>query len=312
MSEFFSHPAVMPPLENAVLDSNPVRRGAGVKDVPTPALLVDLDALRRNIVHLSKYLGEGDKPVALRPYAKTHKSPAIAALRIEASAVGICCQTVREVEPMAAGGVKDVLLANEIATADEAERLALAANQATVSVCVDHPAQVALLSTAARRHELELGMLVEIGGRRCGVTPGEAVVLACQVAATRAAARRRASRHHLSRTDEQGTFAPGPSHAFAVGDKIRFVPGHYDPTVNLHDFYVVYQGEAVVDIWPIAHNSREGPLASICPSMLSNKSLRRTGLCQWAAAAPRADASRGIHSVSRRDAHSNRAKVIAE
>jgi 3-hydroxy-D-aspartate aldolase len=86
---------------------------------------------------------------------------------------------------MAAGGVADVLLANEIATWDKAERLALAAKRATIGVCVDHPLQIELLAAAALRHGVELGALVEIdvGGGRCGVPPGEADILARRIAA---------------------------------------------------------------------------------------------------------------------------------
>ena len=77
------------------------------------------------------------KSVRVRPHAKTHKSPIIALKQIELGAVGVCCQKVSEVEALVYGGVKDVLVSNEIIGTQKLERLAALAKIARIGVCVD-------------------------------------------------------------------------------------------------------------------------------------------------------------------------------
>ncbi len=145
-------------------------------EVATPALLVDRVAMDANIAALAAYLREHAPAIRLRPHAKTHKSPDIARRQVAAGAVGVCCQTVAEAEAMAAGGIADILLTNQLAEPGKAARLAALAGVSRVSVCVDDPAQVALLSAAAQAAGVTLHVLVEldVGGRRCGVPSPEA------------------------------------------------------------------------------------------------------------------------------------------
>jgi len=140
-------------------------------EIATPALLVDLPALDGNIAKLAAYLSRRAPGVRLRPHAKTHKSPNIALRQIAAGAVGVCCQTVAEAEAMAAASVADILLSNQIADAGKAARLAAIAGQSRLSVCVDDPSQIALLSDAAEAAAVTIHILVEldVGGARCGV-----------------------------------------------------------------------------------------------------------------------------------------------
>jgi D-serine deaminase-like pyridoxal phosphate-dependent protein len=154
-------------------------------EVQTPALLVDRAALDANIAALASYLQSRAPGIRLRPHAKTHKSPDIARLQLAAGAIGVCCQTVAEVEAMVAAGIPDVLLSNQIAEASKAARLAALAGAARIIVCVDDTAQVALLAAAARDAGVVLHVLVEIdvGGHRCGVASAEAArSLALEVA----------------------------------------------------------------------------------------------------------------------------------
>jgi 3-hydroxy-D-aspartate aldolase len=151
----------------------PAEIGMPLGDVDTPALLIDLDALERNLRRMAeraKALG-----VRLRPHAKTHKSPVIARRQMALGAVGVCCQKVSEAEAMVQGGVGDVLVSNEVVGARKLERLAALAREARVAVCVDHPDQVDALSAAAARYAVRLDVLVEIdvGAGRCGAAPGE-------------------------------------------------------------------------------------------------------------------------------------------
>jgi 3-hydroxy-D-aspartate aldolase len=154
----------------------PAQAGQSFNDIDTPALVLDLDAFERNLVTMAAYTqGHG---VRLRPHAKTHKSPEIALRQIAHGAVGQCCQKVSEAEILVAGGVTDVLVSNEVAGAAKLDRLAQLARQAKISLCVDHLEGVREASEAAARNDVVLDILVEIdvGGRRCGVAPGEAAV----------------------------------------------------------------------------------------------------------------------------------------
>lgn len=151
----------------------PARIGALVAEIDTPALVVDLDAFEHNLRKLAEF---GRKAgVRLRPHAKTHKCPAIALKQIALGAVGQCCQKVGEAEALVRGGVKDVLLSNEVVGLHKLRRLAALAKDATVALCFDAAEQVEATGAVARDFDVELGGLVEIevGMQRCGVPPGE-------------------------------------------------------------------------------------------------------------------------------------------
>ncbi len=162
----------------------PATPGQPLADVDTPALIVDLDAYEANVATMARLAREAG--VRLRPHAKTHKSITVAHHQCDAGAIGICCQKVSEAEVFVAGGIRDVLITNEVWGRPKLARLAGLARQADVTVCVDHSASVAALAEAARRARARLGVLVEIdvGGRRCGTAPGSpAVALAKAIAA---------------------------------------------------------------------------------------------------------------------------------
>ncbi len=163
----------------------PARLGQPVAEVDTPALVIDLDAFERNIAALNQALS--GRTIRVRAHAKTHKCPEIALRQIAAGAVGVCCQKVSEAEALVEGGVKDVLVSNEVVGAQKLGRLARLAKRARIGICVDHAEQVAALGAAAKAEGAQLDVYVEIdvGARRCGVPPGEAaVVLARQISAT--------------------------------------------------------------------------------------------------------------------------------
>ena len=152
----------------------PATIGMLLEEVDTPALLLDLDAFEHNLDRLTQSLvGTG---MRVRPHAKSHKCPEIALRQIALGACGVCCQKVSEAEAMVAGGVRNVLVTNEVVGAPKLARLARLARQAQVSVCVDDPANVTELALAARTAGVALDVLVEldVGANRCGVAPGEA------------------------------------------------------------------------------------------------------------------------------------------
>jgi D-serine deaminase-like pyridoxal phosphate-dependent protein len=150
----------------------PAEIGMSLDEVDTPALMIDLDAFERNLRRLAdRVRGSG---VRLRPHAKTHKCPVIALKQIELGAVGVCVQKVSEAEAMVYGGVKDVLVTNEIVGRQKLRHLMALAHTARIGVCVDDASQVAALDAAAGESGVTLPVHVEInmGGNRCGVEPG--------------------------------------------------------------------------------------------------------------------------------------------
>ena len=88
----------------------------------TPALVLDLDRLERNIAYLADYLGQAGHGV--RPVAKIHKSVEVAKRQMEAGALGQCCATLAEAEVMAHAGIPGVLLFSQVVTEPKIARLA--------------------------------------------------------------------------------------------------------------------------------------------------------------------------------------------
>lgn len=156
----------------------PAKPGMDEADIQTPALVLDLDALERNI----KKMGDYAKAHGMRHrvHGKMHKSVDLAKLQEElGGACGVCCQKVSEAEVFARGGIKDVMVSNQVTEPAKIDRLArMPKLGARVLVCVDDPANVADLSTAAQKHGTEIEALVEIdcGAGRCGVTSTQEVV----------------------------------------------------------------------------------------------------------------------------------------
>lgn len=163
----------------------PARIGDLVADIDTPALVVDLDAFEGNLKKLADFAKASG--VKLRPHAKTHKCPAIALKQIALGASGQCCQKVGEAEVLVRGGVKDVLVSNQIVGVHKMRRMAALAKDATITVCFDNAEMVTATGKVAQEFGVTLGALVEIelGMQRCGVMPGEPILtLAKQIMAT--------------------------------------------------------------------------------------------------------------------------------
>jgi D-serine deaminase-like pyridoxal phosphate-dependent protein len=157
--------------------------GQEVAAVDTPALLIDLDIMERNLRTMADFFA--DKPAKLRPHAKTHKSPVIAQKQLALGAVGITCAKLGEAEVLAEAGVPDILVANQIVSATKIARLMGLLHHARVTVAVDDADNLRALARAAGERGVELDVLVEVntGMNRCGVAPGEpAVTLAKQAA----------------------------------------------------------------------------------------------------------------------------------
>ena len=143
-------------------------------ELPTPALLLDLDRFERNIQKMAAHVKAVGKK--LRPHAKTHKCPEIARRQIAAGAVGVCVAKVGEAEVMAAAGVRNLLITTEVVGAEKIGRLlrVLERNPETL-VVIDNADNIRELASAMGRAGKVLNVLVdvEVGGRRTGVEPGE-------------------------------------------------------------------------------------------------------------------------------------------
>ncbi|MEO0654355.1 MAG: 3-hydroxy-D-aspartate aldolase BhcC [Pseudomonadota bacterium] len=156
----------------------PAALGMDESEIQTPCLVLDLDALERNI----KKMGDYAKAHGMRHrvHGKMHKSVDVALLQEElGGSVGVCCQKVSEAEVFARGGIKDVLVSNQVRDPAKIDRLArLPKLGARAICCVDDIKNVADLSAAATRHGTEIECLVEIdcGAGRCGVTTTPEVV----------------------------------------------------------------------------------------------------------------------------------------
>lgn len=175
----------MPPTTKTPLSEDLKRLvGQPVAAVDTPALVVDLDAMQRNLGRMAEFARKHD--IRWRPHAKMHKSSAIAKLQLQAGAVGVCVQKTSEAEAMVAGGVHNVYISNEVVAPGKLARVAdlahqLASEGGQLAIAVDSAEGVRRLANAmnARRTGSEVAIIdvfveIDVGQGRCGVPPGRA------------------------------------------------------------------------------------------------------------------------------------------
>ena len=140
----------------------PALPGMDEADIQTPCLILDLDALERNI----KKMGDYAKAHGMRhrTHGKMHKSVDVQKLQESlGGAIGVCCQKVSEAEVFARAGIKDVLVSNQVTDLAKIDRLArMPKLGARVLCCVDDPDNVANLSAAAVKHGTQIECLVKL------------------------------------------------------------------------------------------------------------------------------------------------------
>ncbi len=147
-----------------------------LSDIPTPALVVDVNALERNIRKMAGFFAS--RRCQLRPHFKAHKTPEIARRQLAAgSCTGLTCATVFEAE-IAAPLCDDILIANEVVDAGSCRRVAALAKRVRVTVAIDSTIGLDAISLAAREAGATIGALVDVnvGQNRCGVAPGASAV----------------------------------------------------------------------------------------------------------------------------------------
>jgi D-serine deaminase-like pyridoxal phosphate-dependent protein len=160
---------------------SPYRIGMNVSEIETPALLLDLDVMEKNISEMAKYFKSN--PAEIRPHIKNHMSPFIAHKQMDAGAVGVCCQTVAEAEIMAFSGINDILIANEVIGKSKIDRLLNLTKHTHMMVAVDNPLNVKELSEASIKKKVSLDVLIDLdtGYGRCGIQPGDPALKLAQL-----------------------------------------------------------------------------------------------------------------------------------
>jgi D-serine deaminase-like pyridoxal phosphate-dependent protein len=140
--------------------------------LPTPAVIVDLDIVDRNISEMARLVKKAD--VKHRPHIKTHKSIYFAQKQQQAGAVGLTCAKIGEAEVMADAGFDDILIAFPIIGEDKLERLYHLAQKVKITGCVDSVEAATALSDVGVRLGRKLPVYIEVDGgiQRCGRQPG--------------------------------------------------------------------------------------------------------------------------------------------
>jgi D-serine deaminase-like pyridoxal phosphate-dependent protein len=157
-------------------DAELVNRPDSRREIGTPALVLDLDALEANIAAMAAWAKA--QGIGLRPHAKTHKCAAIGHLQMQAGALGLCCAKLSEAEVLAVAGLRFLLTAPVVGARRIDRLMALTERCVEVMVVVDDAANVEALATATEVAGCDLGVLidVDVGQRRTGVTSIEAAL----------------------------------------------------------------------------------------------------------------------------------------
>lgn len=178
----------LPPDAHPALALHRRLAGGGVAAIDTPALVLDLDAMQRNLTRMAEFAQK--HRVRWRPHAKLHKSATLARLQMRAGAVGVCVQTTAEAELIAAGGVHNIYISNEVIAPAKLERVAALAQtlhevQGRLAIAVDSAEGVQRLAAAmAGRAQagasIDVFVEIDVGQGRCGVAPGAPAVALAQ------------------------------------------------------------------------------------------------------------------------------------
>lgn len=153
------------------------------REFGTPAVVIDLDRVARNIARVQAVCDAAG--VANRPHIKTHKSPELARMQLEAGAKGITCQKLGEAEVMAAAGFGDILISYNIMGEEKTERLGHLHRTADITIAADNPVTIDGLVRAGQIAGRAIGVVIECdtGRKRAGVeTAAEAIALAKRAA----------------------------------------------------------------------------------------------------------------------------------
>ena len=156
--------------------------GQGVDAIDTPSLVIDLDAMERNLARMAAFARE--RGLRLRPHAKMHKSAELARLQMAHGAVGVCVQKTDEALRLAAAGVGDIFISNQVIAPAKLARLASAVREGTTRFAIAVDSTEGMDRLAAALHgagvrevpAIDVFVEIDVGQGRCGVPPGEAAL----------------------------------------------------------------------------------------------------------------------------------------
>ncbi len=161
----------------------------GVAAIDTPALVIDLDAMERNLARMADFCRA--RGLRLRPHAKMHKSAELSRLQMTQGAVGVCVQKTDEALALAHAGVGDIFISNEVIAPAKLARLAQAVRELPTrfAIAVDSALSIARLAEALQQAgvtgpaAIDVFVEIDVGHGRCGVAPAQALALVQQVMA---------------------------------------------------------------------------------------------------------------------------------
>ncbi len=150
------------------------------RELPTPAVVVDLDVVERNLTRMARYCREHG--LNLRPHTKTHKTPEVARLQLASGAAGLTVAKVGEAEVMVKAGLDDILVAYPVFGTENLQRLARLAESHRLLISLDSLVTAQELSRAVSARGASIGILVEFdaGLHRCGIAPSPELVQVAQ------------------------------------------------------------------------------------------------------------------------------------
>jgi len=166
------------PMEHTGLSKKqpPIMPGVEVKDLPTPALLLDMDTMERNLSLMAEFFK--NKTAKLRPHFKSQQMIDLAHRQIAAGAIGLTCARLEQAQILVDQGIENILIANEIAGNVHIRHFVELSHRAPVIVAVDSASVVEEMAAIAGSRVHELNVVVDLNVRvgRCGVQPGEAAL----------------------------------------------------------------------------------------------------------------------------------------
>lgn len=170
--------------------TTPVPAGLRVDQIDSPALVIDLDAMERNITRMAEFARKHQ--VQWRPHASTHRCSELALQMQRAGATGACVHKIAAAEALAAGGVRDITLTNQVIAYPKLLRVArlaarLQAQGGRLALAVDSTEGITRLAEAmaqaAPQTRIDVLVELDVGHWRCGVAPGEPALALAQAVA---------------------------------------------------------------------------------------------------------------------------------
>jgi len=149
--------------------------GMEKEEIDTPALLIDLDVLEKNLKVMTDYY-RGKKGAALLPHQKGHRLPIIAKKQLDLGAKGVSMTSLSLAEYYVNCGITNILITSEIYGKNKIRRLCSLSKHADVTVGVDNILNVRQLSEIALASNTRINVAVELymGTASCGVEIKEA------------------------------------------------------------------------------------------------------------------------------------------